>query len=108
MKEEKYPELLKEFLESQKEVVPVKTKKELEEEQQHKDMLEFYGYEIDPSDPRFPILYDKMIDEKKKVSVLATTSVSAKTQYGSLRKVERRVRANYLILYRRKLLGLAF
>lgn len=65
--EEKYPEMLREFLENRKEVVPVKSKQELEAEQQAKDMLEYYGYEIPPKDPRFPILFEKMTEAKKKV-----------------------------------------
>uniref|UniRef100_A0A7I4KJG6 Large ribosomal subunit protein mL64 n=1 Tax=Brugia malayi TaxID=6279 RepID=A0A7I4KJG6_BRUMA len=68
--ENKYPEMLREFLESQKEVVPVKSKQELEAEQQAKDMLDYYGYEILPSDPRFPILFEKMIETKKKAAKL--------------------------------------
>lgn len=66
--ESKYPELLKEFLETKKEVAPVKSKQELEKEQQSKDLLEYYGYEIAPDDPRFPILLEKMTEAKKKVS----------------------------------------
>lgn len=66
--EDKYPEKLKEFLESRKEVVPVKSKQQLEAEQRAKDMLEYYGYEILPNDPRFPILFERMTEAKKKVS----------------------------------------
>lgn len=66
--EDKYPEILKEFLESRKEIVPVKSRQELEMEKQAKDMLEFYGYEVSPNDPRFPILFEKMTEAKKKVS----------------------------------------
>ncbi|EFO22214.2 hypothetical protein LOAG_06275 [Loa loa] len=69
--EHKYPEMLREFLENQKEVVPMKSKQELEAEQQAKDMLEYYGYEISPNDPRFPILFEKMTEAKKKAAKLA-------------------------------------
>ncbi|KAL3997499.1 Growth arrest and DNA-damage-inducible proteins-interacting protein 1 family protein [Acanthocheilonema viteae] len=69
--EEKYPEMLKEFLENRKEVVPVKSKQELEAEEQAKDMLEYYGYEVSPKDPRFPILFERMIEAKKKAAKLA-------------------------------------
>lgn len=66
--EDKYPEMLREFLETQKEVIPVKSKQELEMEKQAKDMLEYYGYEVSTEDPRFPILFEKMTEAKKKVS----------------------------------------
>uniref|UniRef100_A0A183E7J8 Large ribosomal subunit protein mL64 n=1 Tax=Gongylonema pulchrum TaxID=637853 RepID=A0A183E7J8_9BILA len=68
--ESKYPEMFKEFLDTQKEVVPVKSKQELEAEQQRKELLEYYGYEIVQEDPRFPILLEKMMDAKKKVCIL--------------------------------------
>lgn len=66
--EDKYPEMLKEFSNSRKEVVLVKSKQDLEKEQQAKDILEYYGYEVSPSDPRFPILFERMLEAKKKVS----------------------------------------
>uniref|UniRef100_A0A158Q7V2 arginyltransferase n=1 Tax=Elaeophora elaphi TaxID=1147741 RepID=A0A158Q7V2_9BILA len=64
--EDKYPEMLSEFLANRKEVVPMKSKQELEAEEQAKDMLEYYGYEVLPKDPRFPILFEKMVEAKKK------------------------------------------
>ncbi|MCP9264168.1 Protein ERGIC-53 [Dirofilaria immitis] len=64
--EDKYPEMLKEFLENRKEIIPIKSKQEIEAEQRAKDMLEYYGYEILPNDPRFPILFEKMTEAKKK------------------------------------------
>ncbi|VDM96760.1 unnamed protein product [Thelazia callipaeda] len=69
--EKKYPELLKEFLENRKEVAPKKSKEELEKEQRARDMLEYYGYEILPRDPRFPVLFEKMTEAKKKAAKLA-------------------------------------
>uniref|UniRef100_A0A915Q4H8 Large ribosomal subunit protein mL64 n=1 Tax=Setaria digitata TaxID=48799 RepID=A0A915Q4H8_9BILA len=69
--EERHPEMLKEFLKNQKEVVPMKSKQELATEQQAKDMLEYYGYEISSNDPRFPILFERMTEAKKKAAKLA-------------------------------------
>ncbi|CAG9537026.1 unnamed protein product [Cercopithifilaria johnstoni] len=69
--EDKYPETLREFLENQKEVAPVKSKQELEAEEQARDMLEYYGYEVSANDPRFPILFEKMTEAKKKAAKLA-------------------------------------
>ncbi|VDK70904.1 unnamed protein product [Litomosoides sigmodontis] len=69
--EDKYPEMLREFLETKKEVVPVKSKQELEAEKQAKDIIEYYGYEVSTDDPRFPILFEKMTEAKKKAAKLA-------------------------------------
>uniref|UniRef100_A0A8R1TQP1 Large ribosomal subunit protein mL64 n=1 Tax=Onchocerca volvulus TaxID=6282 RepID=A0A8R1TQP1_ONCVO len=84
--EDKYPEKLKEFLESRKEVVPVKSKQQLEAEQRAKDMLEYYGYEILPNDPRFPILFERMTEAKKKAVKLAEKEELSLKKHASRKK----------------------
>lgn len=84
--ESKYPEMLEEFLASQKEVVPAKTKQELDVEQQTNDMLEYYGYEIAPKDPRFLILFDKMTEAKKKAAKLAEKEEQSQRKVACRRK----------------------
>ncbi|KAM3721826.1 Growth arrest and DNA damage-inducible proteins-interacting protein [Dirofilaria immitis] len=89
--EDKYPEMLKEFLENRKEIIPIKSKQEIEAEQRAKDMLEYYGYEILPNDPRFPILFEKMTEAKKKAIKLSEKEeISLKKRTSRRKEKEKR------------------
>ncbi|CAJ0577773.1 unnamed protein product, partial [Mesorhabditis spiculigera] len=69
--EKKYPEILAKYQASQVKKEREKDEKEVALEKKIREIQEYFGYWIDPKDPRFEVMFNQKEEEEKKAEKLA-------------------------------------
>ncbi|KAK0422487.1 hypothetical protein QR680_007600 [Steinernema hermaphroditum] len=70
-KEQRYPEMLKKYEASLVKAEEEKSEKEKETERRIREIQEYFGYWMDPKDPRFEVMLEQKEAEEKKAAKLA-------------------------------------
>lgn len=66
--EEKYEQKLAEYYASQEKAVEEKSEQDKKQDKRIREIQEYFGYWIDPKDPRFDLMLKQKEAEEKKVS----------------------------------------